>query len=203
MILYGIIILITTGLTIGLNILFHPGNEPFYYYIYWTFIFLAGALIVDALTALIIRRCFPEKFVLKKRRIYTTSMNEMKFYRSIKINKWKDKVPELGGFTDFHKNKFDNPNSSEYVLRFIIEARYGALIHIWSCPLSFLILLLDYRIYLGTTNFIFLTIGLPVAIVNAILILLPAFILKNNLYRLDNIYESNLRREKMEQEQNA
>ncbi len=194
MLLYSLIILISGALIAGLNIIFHPGNEVWYYYVYWTAIFIVGAFLIDALVALIIRR-LPNKWFTHKKKMFRTSMKEMQFYRKIKINKWKDKVPELGGFTDFHKDKFENPNDNKYVGRFIMEACYGVAIHIWSVPFGFLILLLDYRIYLGTTNFIFLTIGLPVAIVNAFLIVLPAFILKNNLYRLINIYERNERNE--------
>lgn len=196
MLLYSIIILISSALIMGVNVLFHPGNEPWYYYIYWTVIFVVGAFIIDALVAFIIRWVWPKKWFNTNNKMFITSYNEMKFYRFIGLNKWKNKLPELGGFTNFHKDKFANPNDNKYVSRFIEEACYGVAIHELSVPFGFLILLLDYRIYLGTTNFIFLTIGLPVAIINGILILLPAFILKNNLYRLRNIYKSNQAKEK-------
>ena len=110
------------------------------------------------------------------------------------MNKWKEHVPELGSFTGFHKNKVANPFDNEYIARFILEARYGVAIHLLSVPFSFLLLLADYNMYTGHPNLI-LTILLPVAVVNAILIVLPAFILKFNLHRLVKIYDSNIRME--------
>ena len=109
--------------------------------------------------------------------------------------KWKEHVPELGSFTGFHKNQFTNPFDNEYVSRFILEARYGVAIHLFSVPAAFLIILLDWKMYTGQSN-IWLTICLPVAIVNAILIVLPAFILKYNLPTLVRIYNNNLEKEK-------
>lgn len=196
MLLYSIIMIICFALIASINIICHPGNEPWYYYIFWTAIFTIASIIIDALVALIIRR-LPEDLFLPERKAFKTSKNEMVFYRKIGINKWKDKIPELGQFTGFRKNKFSNPNDPEYIKRFIIESHYGAAIHLWSVPASFLILLLDYRIYLGTTNYIFLTIGLPVAIVNGILIFLPFMVLKNNLYHLTNIYSSMKRKQEL------
>lgn len=189
MLLYSIIILVCFVTISGINLIFQPGGEPWYYYIYWTAIFALGAFIIDALVALIVRR-LPSKWFSTDKKFFQTSRKEMVFYQKIKIGKWKDKIPELGQFTGFRKSEFKKPNDPKYIKRFMLEACYGVAIHFWSAPLSFLILLLDYRIYLGTTNYIFLTIGLPVAIVNAILIFLPVFVLKNNLYRLTNIYNN-------------
>jgi hypothetical protein len=125
----------------------------------------------------------------------------MKFYNFIKVQKSKDYVPELGNFTGFHKNKVANPFDNEYIARFILEARYGIAIHFYSVPVSFLLILLDWKMYIGQSN-IWLTIALPVAIINAILIVLPAFVLKHNLPRLLRIYNNNidLQRRKVERE---
>ena len=49
-------------------------------------------------------------------------------------------------------------------------------------------MLCDYKMYSGQSN-LFLTVALPVAIVNAILILLPAFVLRYNLPKLIRLYE--------------
>ena len=147
---------------------------------------------IDGLVAFLIRK-MPEKWFQKDKGIFKTSEKERKFYRLIGVPKWKNYIPELGNFTGFHKNKFSNPFDNEYVSRFILEARYGVAIHVWSVPASFLIILLDWKMYLGQSD-IWLTIALPVAIINAILIVLPAFILKYNLPTLVNIYNNNLRR---------
>ena len=52
--------------------------------------------------------------------------------------------------------------------------------------------------YIGQSN-IWLTVALPIAVVNAILIVLPAFILKYNLPRLLRIYENNIILKKMKE----
>lgn len=190
MLLYLIVIVITYGLVAGLNIIFHVGNHPWWYYLVFTLGACLVVFLLDALVAIIIRR-MPEKWMNYKKKLFYTSDKEIKFYQAIKVNKWKDKVPELGGFTNFHKDKVERPFDDEYIKRFILEACYGIAIHIYSVPASFLVLLCDYNIYMGG-SWLWLTICLPVAVVNAILIVLPAFILKFNLPRLIRIHENNL-----------
>ena len=170
MLLYSIIILVSMAVVITLN---------------W---------LIDGLVAFIIRR-MPEKWFSKDKGIFKTGPREFKFYKFLKVNKWKEHVPELGSFTGFHKNQFANPFDNEYVSRFILEARYGVAIHLFSVPAAFLVILLDWKMYTGQSN-IWLTICLPVGIINAILIVLPAFILKYNLPTLVRIYNNNLEKEK-------
>ena len=191
MIAYLIVILVTLVATCLLNIFFNHCYDQWWIYLIATLAFALLAFLMDALVAIIIRK-MPEKYFQKDKGIFHTSEKEIKFYMAIKVNKWKDYIPELGGFTNFHKDKVLNPFDNEYIARFILEARYGIAIHIYSVPASFLILLADWRMYTGQSN-LFLTIGLPIAFVNAILILLPAFILKFNMPRLIRIYEGNLR----------
>lgn len=191
MIIYLIIIFVALAATCTLNIFFNPMHEAWWVYLVATFAFALLAFIMDALVAIIIRK-MPEKYFQKDKGIFHTSEKELGFYRFLKVNKWKDHIPELGGFTNFHKDKLVNPFDNEYIGRYILEARYGIAIHIYSVPASFLILLADYRMYMGASN-LFLTIGLPIAFVNAFLILLPAFILKYNMPRLLRIYEGNLK----------
>ena len=96
-------------------------------------------------------------------------------------------------FTHFRKNKIEDPKNPEYLRRFILEACYGVIIHYVSLPLSFIIMLFDFKMYTGESN-LFLTVALPVAIVNAVLIVLPAFILRYNLPKLIRLYEISLKR---------
>ena len=207
MLLYIIIIIVGMVATATLNIFFNPlYHDKWWLYIVFTLMFTVAAFIVDALVAIIIRK-MPEKWFLKDRLLFRTGEKELKFYTFLKVQKWKDVIPELGSFTGFHKNKVANPFDNEYIARFILEARYGVAIHLFSVPASFLIILIDWRMYLGQSN-LWLTIGLPVAIINAILIVLPAFILKYNLPRLTRIYNNNIElqkrkeaRAKKEQEQ--
>ena len=129
----------------------------------------------------------PEKYFDYHKKIFNASKKRIKFYESLGVKKWKDKVPELGCFTNFRKNKIASPNDPEYIRRYILEACYGVIIHYVSCPVSFVILLFDIFMYTGKSN-MYLTIALPVAITNAILILLPSFVLRYNLPKLIRIY---------------
>ena len=162
-------------------------------YIVLVVAFVIAAILIDGLVALIIRK-MPEKYFSEDKGMFKASRKELLFYKRIGVDRWKNYVPELGMFTGFSKGKVVDPNDNEYIGRFILEARYGVAIHLWSVPFSFLLLLGDYNMYTGHPNII-LTIALPVAVVNAILIVLPAFILKFNLHRLVKIYESNKRME--------
>ena len=194
MILYSIITIICLALVITLNTVFNPAqSEYWWFYLVYSLAVAIIAFLLDGLIAFIIRR-MPEKWFSYKRHMFKASDKEMRFYKFIKVDAWKNFVPELGGFTSFHKDRVVDPNNNEYMKRFILEACYGVSIHIWSVPASFLLLLLDYKMYTGN-SVLWLTICLPIAVVNAILILLPAFILKYNLRRLTKIYELNLKKE--------
>lgn len=194
MLLYSIIMVVGMAITITLNAFFNPlYKDKWWMYIILVVAFVVAAILIDGLVAAIIRK-MPEKYFSEDKGIYKASRKELIFYKKIGVDKWKNYVPELGMFTGFSKGKVVNPNDNEYIGRFILEARYGVAIHLWSVPFSFLLLLGDYNMYTGHPNII-LTIALPVAVVNAILIVLPAFILKFNLHRLVKIYESNKRME--------
>ena len=202
MVLYLIVIAVSMVITALLNILFNPlYHDQWWLYIIFTVALTVIVILLDALVAIIIRK-MPEKYFQKDKGIFRTTDKEMKFYNFIKVQKWKDYVPELGSFTGFHKNKVVNPFDNEYIGRFILEARYGIAIHFYSVPVSFLIILLDWKMYLGQSN-IWLTIALPVAIINAILIVLPAFVLKHNLPRLLRIYNNNIDLQRRKAERKA
>lgn len=199
MILYLIIILVCDIIIVGINILFNPNGQPFYYYLEANVIFLFSLILIDALVALIIRK-MPEKYFTLHNPLCRVSKKSQKLYRMLKVDKWKDYVPELGGFTNFHKDKLKNPYDNEYISKFILEVCYGTVIHVISAPCSFLILLIDYQAFLGQSRLLF-TMALPMAVINAILIYLPAMVLRYNIPRLKIIYDFNLSREKLKQKQ--
>lgn len=199
MILYIIIILVSTVVIAVPNIILRPGGEPWYMYLIMTVAAVAASLLIDGLVAFIGRR-LPKKWMNPNKKIFTTPDKEMKFYEKIGVRKWKDKVPELGGFTSFHKNKLSDPWNNEYVERYMLEACYGVIIHLFSPFFGFLIVLIDYKMYTGW-SWMWLTIMIPVAIVNAILIVMPAFILKYNLPKLKMLWDINMKNKKKREEQ--
>ena len=184
MLLYFVLILIANIVIVLLNSLF--GNDPWWYYLIFS---LGGTLfeiIIDGFIATIIRK-LPEKgFVYEKHKYFHTSKGFLRFFEKLGVKKWKDYIPELGGFTNFHKNHVDDPKDPQYLSRFMLEACYGVLIHEVSYPLGFLVLLLDYRMYY-TSSMIWLTVLMPVAIINLICCMLPAITLRYNLPKLNKM----------------
>ena len=151
--------------------------------------FLTVAVIaVDGLFAFIIRR-LPEKWFSVESRTSRVFKWESDLYRRLGVRKWREKIPELGMFTGFHKDRIYEPTNNEYLRRFVLEANYGAVIHFVCVPVGFLIMLLvpfERAI----------SVGIPVVLVNAVLNLLPAFVLRYNVPKLISLMKLNERRAK-------
>ncbi len=157
-------------------------------YALWTTVCTISVIAIDGIFATIVRRLLPERWFSVKCVGYKASKKECLFYEKIGIKKWKDKVIELGVFTSFRKNKIADPNSVEYIERYIIEANFGIVCHIagiifgvlavFCCPMK-----------------LWLSVGVPVVFVNVILSTLPIFILRYNLPKLHVVYMFNLRKQ--------
>ena len=152
-----------------------------------TFAGVVAVIAVDGILAFVARR-MPEKWFSPEAKLFTVAKWEHKLYRKTKINTWKKYVPELGCFTGFHKDKMREPDSSEYIGRFLLESNYGVLGHVLGAVLGFLIMLLPFLRPLA--------IALPIAIVNFVLSMLPTLILRYNTPALRKIYRRNLERER-------
>lgn len=133
----------------------------------------------DGIQAFLIRR-LPERMFTPDASSFSVGKRERAFYRKLRINEWKDLIPELGGFTNFHKSEFSAPGDTSYLARFLLESNYGVAIHLANAALGFLILLLPWCSDLA--------IGLPIALVNLVLSLLPVAILRFNTAPLRNLY---------------
>ena len=153
-----------------------------------------AVIALDAITAFVIRR-MPEKWFDMASPFSSVSKKECEFYTKLGVRKWREKIPELGLFTGFHKNHVAEPGSNDYIKRYILEANYGAVIHLVSVPIGFLIIFLcplGHAVYFG----------IPVAIVNAILNILPAVILRYNIPKLLSLYRRNERKTAVSSEVN-
>lgn len=145
-------------------------------------------MLIDAVVATA-ARLLPARLAHHEKKIFKVSPKEKKFYEKLKIRVWKDKVPEIGQFTGFRKNKLDDPKSVEYLDRFLLESCYGEIGHFFSVILGFL-LVLPY----GITPMWF-AISIPVAFVNA-LMNIPSFcILRYNSYKLEVLKKSILKKQ--------
>ena len=131
---------------------------------------------LDGSIALIINK-LPDKLFAVNNPLYKVSEAEKKFYKKIKVKNWKDKIWELGDLGGFSKKNLANPDSPEYIEKFIIECNKGVLTHRLSYPIGFLPMLF-------IQNICSLTIALPVAIVNLFLNILPTLALRYNTPKL-------------------
>lgn len=151
-----------------------------------TIILTIAVVVVDAVFAFIIRR-LPNKWFDEKVKMHYASRKELKFYEKLGVRTWKDKVPELGGFTSFHKDKIRDGDNPAYLKRFILECNYGAMIHLVTAILGFLI------VFITPLN-IWYRFALPVGLFNFFLNLMPYAILRYNVPRLKSLLKLAIRK---------
>lgn len=180
-IIFGCIMVITATLTLIYQL-------NFWYVLGFTALAVVVVILVDALVATV-ARLLPKKCADHERKVFIVSAKEKKFYEKLYIRKWKDKVPEIGHFTGFRKNKIADPKNVEYLDRFLLEACYGEIGHFFCLFFGFLILLLF------PICEIWIQICIPVAIVNILLNLPSLFILRYNSYKLKILRKTNLRKQ--------
>lgn len=137
---------------------------------------VAVEILIDGILAFLVH-LLPTKWFLPENKIFKVSRNERKFYEKIGIKKWKDKVWELGALGGFRKNKISDPSNPDYFTEFLMESNKGILVHILGIFCGFLCILL-YPAYA-------LSIGLPASIVGVLLNIMPLFILRYNIPKLE------------------
>lgn len=187
---YIIAIILAVALVFGVNVLFVtplPGLSHLDALLY-LLLCVAGAFAVDAVAALAVRYLVPEKFYNPLAKRFACFRFEKKLYTRLGIRKWKDKIPETGGLlVGFGKRHATDLHNNAYVYKFMQETCYAEVMHVWSIPLGFLVLLIcpaPLRV----------SIALPVAIVNAVLQILPAAVQRFVRPQLLRVYNGNLKR---------
>ena len=172
--LYLTVIIIAMLVVSAINIAFNTAT--WYNIIILVVICTALQFAFDGLIAVVINK-LPDKLFGTDNPLYSISEAEKDFYKKIKVRSWKDKVWELGGLGGFSKKNLANPNSSEYIEKFIIECNKGVLTHRLSYPIGFLPMLF-------IPNICAFTVALPVAVVNLFLNILPTLVLRYNTPKL-------------------
>ena len=147
-----------------------------YYVIILVVLCTALQFLLDGIMAFIINK-IPDKFFGINNPLYNVSELEKSFYKKIKVRNWKDKVWELGGLGGFSKKCLENPDSAEYIEKFIIECNKGVLTHRLSYPIGFLPMLFINNVCAWSVAF-------PVAVVNLFLNILPTLALRYNTPKL-------------------
>ncbi|MBQ1943155.1 MAG: hypothetical protein II368_05895 [Clostridia bacterium] len=184
---YLTIIGVATAIVAALNALFVP--EP---YAPWllavlTVVFVLAAFALDAVIACL-TRALPKKLFAVERKRYAVSDKEKKCYDKLKIKAWKDKIPETGALLKiFDKTKVTSPEDPAYLALFLRETAYAEIMHIYSAPLGFILLLFAP----GALKW---TIALPVILVNFFLQIPPVLVQRYNRHRLQKLYALQLRK---------
>ena len=152
-----------------------------YEIVLWTAFSTLVAFVIDLLLAVFIRK-MPEKLFRPEKKIFTIYDFEKNLYEKTGIKFYKDKIPELGKYSGFRKNHVAEPKNPQYLYRFMTECCYGEVIHLVSVPLGFISMFCMPKA-------LWLTSGVYVAIVNAILCILPYFVLRYNRKKLSVLYK--------------
>lgn len=186
MILYLTMITIAGLLVAGIVTL--ASGASFWIVLGFTALAIVVVILLDGLTATVCR-LLPKNWANHEKKFYRVSAKEKKFYEKLGIRKWKDKIPEIGHFTGFRKNKIADPKSVEYLDRFLLEICYGELGHFISLFTGALTVL-----FFPLTH-LWWAISIPVVFVNALMNLPSLFILRYNSYKLRFLRESNLKKQ--------
>jgi len=123
---------------------------------------------IDALVAVCVR-LYPEPKVDPFGGYFAARRWERRFYVRLGIRHWKDRIPEMGGLlAHFPKKHVADRHDNAYLLKFLRETCYAEVMHLLSIPAGFLVLLL-----FCVPHYHVLWFGLPVAVINAVLQILP------------------------------
>lgn len=184
---YIIAIAVAVALIFGVNSIFVIPHAPLVALAYIALCVL-GAFAIDAIVALAVRYLVPQRFYNPLAKRFACLRFEKKLYTKLGIRKWKDKIPETGGIlVGFGKSHATDLHNNDYVYKFMQETCYAEVMHVWSMPLGFLVLLI-------CPAHLRLSIALPVAVVNAVLQLLPVMVQRFVRPQLLRVYKGNLKR---------
>lgn len=172
--LYLTVIGTAMGIIAGINMIFD--TAVWYDILGLVVVCTALQFALDGLIALIINK-LPDRLFGVDNPLYSISEAEKKLYKKLKVRSWKDRVWELGGLGGFSKKSLAEPDSPEYIEKFIIECNKGVLTHRLSYFIGFLPMLF-------IPNPCALSIALPVAAVNLFLNILPTLALRYNTPKL-------------------
>ena len=133
-------------------------------------------IIIDLILAGIVCAC-KNSWFKDDAKVFNASKKECRIYEKIGIKRWKDKILEIGAIGGFSKAKLSDNIDIDYINKFLLESYKGIIVHITNIILGFLIMAIPpYKWSL--------CVGLPVAIVNAILGLFPILVLRYNIPKL-------------------
>jgi glycosyl-4,4'-diaponeurosporenoate acyltransferase len=157
--------------------------------IFYTWLAVVISFLIDATCAFLIRQIPEEKFN-DKNWFFKERRGERHIYENLKIRKWKEIIPELGGLLKyFDKSRIEANPDSKYMKKFITETCYGEVMHAVSIVFAPLVL------FIMPSRFL-LTMTLPVLVVNIFLQIPPIMVQRYTRPKLEVV----LKRLKMTEE---
>jgi len=192
------LIIITCVLTTSGVINAVVANVTVFEVVLYTFTGLCGVAALAVIPHFLVRT-FPKKLFEPERKYFRPCKCEKRFYRLIRVQRWKKLVPDAGGkVANFGKSSLTNPNDKAYLYKFLTETCYSEVVHSVCSLNGFLILLIS--LFFSVTFFIML----PIAILNFLLHLLPVFIQRYLRPKLLYIYnKKNFAQETMTVNENS
>ncbi len=180
--IYIITVLISAILIIAGNMIFLPKTPEVLASISLSVaVGIIAIFALDGIFAFVIRRMTPKSWYRPNRRAFDVPKKEFRLYQRLGVKNWVKIVPELGGFTDFHKDSVGNLGDTERLERFILEANFGVIIHLENAIFGFLVAFIPY---VGRPS-----VWIPIYVVNFILSIMPVAILRFNNYTLIKLYK--------------
>ena len=145
-------------------------SEEILFSVFASYLITATAFGIDALCAFAVRYLAKGAIINPFASFYNEKKWEKKLYKTLRVKAWKDKIPEMGGaLAGFQKKKAESTSDADYLYKFMVETCYAEAMHILSVVLGFLVMLI-------MPQRCALLVGLPVALVNAILNILPVIV---------------------------
>ena len=186
--LYSIIIALTllvmTGISILQNILW--GHETMLYAAFSPLAVVLYVLVVLGILAVGLRLIVPKRFLNYKNSFFRVRKWQVKSLKKLGVQRWKDKVPDLGWTAGFPKSTIQSTDTG-YLAKFLEETCFAEILHLTA------------GIFGLTALFVFPSIDFfvtfPIVIVNFILHLMPCLIQRYTRFRMANLYERKMREE--------
>ena len=182
-ILIAMLLVETASITVSLV----TGSMTLTYAIFMPIFVNFYVLVVLGIIALLMRMVIPRKAWNAQKKCFKVSKKEIVFFNKVNIKAWKDKVPEMGHTSGFPKTKIRSLEK-DYLWKFLEETCYAEVMHYVVAVLGFTVLF-----FLKVSDYAF---AFPILIVNLILHVLPSLIQRFNRYRLLQVYEIVVKRDK-------
>ncbi len=140
---------------------------------------------LDAAVAAAIH-ALPAKWFDPYEKRYQPLKIENSIYRRIRINAWKDYVPDTGKLTTGLSKSEITGTDTDYLHLFLVETCYAETIHVWMALTGLIPVLF-------ITHSLLWSMLIPHALINFFLNIPPILIQRNNRPKLIRLYERNLR----------